>query len=260
MSKSPSDFVRLRKKKDTEAAPQQEEQKTVKKSYDYKDLYVSVDPKDQAIAEQSASKIWVSMINDAMVHLELGNTADIHFGPQILTLMKRGEGLYNGFLKDADGQIVEQLEDQTAEMVVAQLEVKKLLPSLPGLGATPESNSPHPDEAEDRKIAEEVAEAVVERKLSEKDGVAYLRIKTKDFEFELRKSVQEFIQDFKKLKSTNLTEVRHAIKSWRRNMAKSLHSSNDLEAARELLGNWDKHQESFNQILFATKQLKKHEK
>jgi len=52
----------------------------------------------------------------------------------------------------------------------------------------------------------------------------------------------------------NKDNIKKSISAWRRNSEPKLKFDNDMQAAEELIKNWEQHKESFNQIIFAITQ------
>lgn len=229
--------------------------KNVKKSYDYRDLAVAIDAKDQQAAEETASPHLVNLLQSAYKNIPVGESCDYELGTCSINLTKKAEGLFNGFAKDMHGQVVEKFDDQTIEMVAKNLQLKNLAPNLESTVINPS----HPDEAEDRIVAREEAEKVVAEAIENQSlkRVKSLKIRFGDFELELKKAIHDFVTNFKKSQEVDKHDVAKAVKSWRRNISKSMHFGSDQEAAKELVENWELHKESFNQILFAIQQMQK---
>lgn len=224
-----------------------EESKEIEKSYDYRDQYVIVDALDQQAAELSVP----AMLNDYMQRC-MQNAADdemtdrhqgvykIPFSKGTLTLSQKADNLYNGHFEDAQGQVVEKLSDVTMEIAAKTLMVKGFITKddyEPAVAQTPQPVNPAP--------------VIIE---APSDGPKSVRIKYGDFEFEMRKSVKDFVSNFKKSKQEIPSDVlQKAVRSWRRNF-QFQKFSNDIEAARFILDNWEQEKEGFNQILFAAQQ------
>ena len=192
--------------------------KEFKKSYYYKDTNIVVDSKDHYTAEKTASKVLVKYLKASID----GDLDKIPFEKGMLTLYKKDKGVYSGFFQDTYGQVIENFDDQTVEMIAKNMELKDYY-------TAPEESSS-----------------------SEDSTGAHIKIKYGDLELEIRKSVHEFVNDFKKNKDVSTSEIKKSIKAWRRN-AKKRYKSN-IDAARDLVANWEANKEEFGQILHATNQ------
>lgn len=225
----------------------------VKKSIDFRDSTVSVSSSDQQLAE-SASKELVSYIKS----LIKSDISKIPFDKGTLTLSKREEGLYQGFFEDEHGQVIEKFYEQTVEMVAKTMEIRGLFTAIP--------NHDPVDEAEDRQIAFEesakVAAVVMDQhvKNMHQDAVKgagmTVRIKVGDVEFEVKKSLHDFVADFKSARA-EITKgnVKKSLQAWRRNTKTGAYTT-DLEAAEALLQGWNELKEEYYQTLFAISRMK----
>lgn len=241
--------------------------KNFKKSYDWKEVQVTVPSGDHAAAEQSIPEELINRLRNEAV----GEVSKINFEKGILTLSKTAEGLYSGFFQDIDGQIVDKYEPTTLEIIGKNLVVKNLFAGLQANTVaqsvdSPKEAEPHKDAVQDLQlIASAVSSALAEHNNVYHQGQApfepinsgkgSLKIKYGGLELELKKSIQDFVKSFKSEKSNSKSDIKKALGMWRRNSAKQFNS--DLEAAKALIQHWDTHGESFNQILFAIEQLKK---
>lgn len=253
-----------------------------KKSYDWKDVQVTVDANDHKVAEQTTPQELIQYLKSQAAQSDISK---INFAKGTLTLSKTAAGLYSGFFQGQDGQIIDKYEPTTLEIVAKNLMVKNLYDGLPQTVdvstpvATiapasepavavdaPKEMEKHDDVKEDEAlIAERVSQALamhneVYHRGQEpfepiSNGKGSLKMRYGNFELEIKKSVQEFVKSVKSQKTEQKDEMKKAISSWRRNSAKQFGS--DLEAAQALAKNWDTHCESFNQTLFAIQQLKK---
>jgi hypothetical protein len=218
----------------------------VEKSYDYRDQYVIIDALDQQAAEASVPENFLQATKEVMANqtAEDGQDASqgiykVHFMKGCMTLARKAENLYNGHFEDNDGQVVEKLSDVTLEIALKTLMVKGFIDKV--------EYDPQPVEVANQ------AQPVNPQPEREPMTV---RVKYGDFEFEMRKSVKNFVSDFKKAKSAIPgDELRKAIKAYRRN-SKYQNFTNDIEAARFVLDNWEQEKENFNQILFVVQQNK----
>lgn len=232
--------------------------KNFKKSIDFKETMSAVDTMDQHNAEKTVSPELINYIKSAVS----SDISKIPFSKGVLTLSEKEKGLFNGFFQDNNGQIIEKFDNQTIEIVAKNMEIKQLYDrpaALPIHATTPG------DEVEDRQIArEEVSEALdTHNKLYHqgqqpgepinvgKKGMS-LKLKFGDFEIELRKSVKDFVNDFRKSKTlVDPNIVQKAIASWRKKNQGVMNLQNNHIAAKELLANWDYYREEFNQLVDA---------
>jgi len=218
-----------------------------KKSYDYRDLKVTVDSKDQQAAEETANISLVSYIKAGLEN-EL-NKIPLQDGE--LTLFKKGPGLYSGFYSDQYGQVVEKFDDQTVEMVAKNLELKELYLV----------QEPQPAQASSPVATLDQADSIAEAHVDHHNATmhhnddakkTHIKVRFGNFEMEIKKSIHGFINDFKKNNTTSNNDLKKAVKAWRRNSYTK--TTSDLDAARMLLQEWDSHKEEFHQILYALKQ------
>lgn len=235
----------------------------MKKSIDFKDTSVSVDSKDQMMAEVTTSPQLLDYLNKNIVNSAETNANGgqwkVPFPTGILTLTQREAGIYNGFFQDKNGQVVEKFDAQTVALVAKTLQIKSLVPFPEGPIATPmeQSQAAEPvkpssdqmiDAAHDRiDMVHNRIDEMQRQVISQFKG---LKIKYGDFEVEIRKSVQDFICDFKagKTPAPDKEVVRKAISSWRKRYSQL---TSDQAAAKELSENWTTHQDSFCQFVDA---------
>lgn len=210
--------------------------KTFKKSYDYPDSLTIVDAKDQQAAEEGVPAKFLEFISSQMQKGDSIHKISMQRGT--LTLANKDANLYSGFFTDLEGQVVEKFEGSTLQIIAKTLMVKNRVTDfdLDGEGEDYEPQAPV-----------EVAPVV-------SSNQPQVTIKFGDVEIQLRKSIKAFVEDFKKGRSEDQEVLRKAIKSWRRSQ-KFLSFESDKAAAEELVTNWDSHKESFNQTLFAIRQM-----
>lgn len=235
--------------------------KQMKKSVDFKDTLVSVDAQDQMLAEKTTSPTLIKYIQynmDANNTNKVNTPAKIPFPTGILTLSARETGIYNGFFQDNDGQVVEKFDAQTAAIIAKTLQLKSLVPepveAQPCAPSVPASEQQVQmlAAAHDRIDMTHNRIDELQRQLIEQQRGKSIRIKYGDFELEIKKSVQDFIGDFKAGRTTpDKDVVRKAITSWRKKNAAYLPVTSDQLAARELMDNWDQHQDGFCQFVDA---------
>lgn len=218
-------------------------------SYQYKNTTAAVPVVAQDAAERTASQALVEYIRSSI-------NSDLEKIPLLsgmLTVFKKDQGLYNGFFQDNDGQVVEEFENATVEILAKILEVKGYyIPPEPTEAPTAVDPMDMPVSAREAiGIARaEVAEHVKDYHENAQTSGKYMRIKYGDFELEIKKSMQSFIVDLKRGFQENI-EVKKALNSWRRNH--NLKYKSDLEAAQDLINNWDTHGEAFQQVVHALK-------
>ena len=211
--------------------------KNFKKSYDYPDTLTIIDAKDQQAAEEGTPSAFLEKISSQM---KKGDTVHkIQMQKGILTLANKDSNLYSGFFTDGDGQIVEKFEGHTLQMVAKTLIVKGRATDfdLYGEGEDYEPQAPA---------------APVQASSS---GQPQVTIKFGDVEIQLRKSIRDFVNDFKTSRSNDQELLRKAIKSWRRSQQSLQRFESDREAAQAIIANWEQNGESFNQTLFAIRQM-----
>lgn len=241
----------------------------MKKSVDFQDTKVSVDSADQLLAEKTASPQLVKYIKASLEN----DISKIPFAKGMLTLSKKEAGLYQGFFQDIQGQVIEKFDDMTPEIVAKNMEMKSLYavgeapPSLPGHDAQ--------EEAEDRAIAQQEAMKIVGPAHDRIDMVhnridqlqnemgskaKTLRVTFGDFQLELRKSVKDFSDKFRKSREEEELDpslIRKAIESWRSKNKSVLDIPTFSAAAKELFNNWEEHKEGFSQIVYGLEQSEK---
>lgn len=201
------------------------------KSYDFPNSQIIIDAKDQQAAEEGTPKAFLEKLSSGIKKGEQVHKIALQKGT--LTLAQKDLNLYSGFFQDEQGQIIEKFDAHTLEMVAKTLMVKNCV------GEYDLTQSEGEDMEEPRPI-------------QATQGMS-LKIKFGDVEVELRKSIKSFIEDYRSKKSDQ-DLLRKAIKSWRRNQKFSEFGS-ESEAAQALLSDWEAHKESFQQTLFAIKQM-----
>ena len=226
--------------------------KDFKKSYDFRDTRVSIDAKDQAAAETTACPKLVKFIKNSLQD----EISKIPLEKGVLTLSKKEEGLYNGFFEDRHGQIVEKFDDVTVEIVAKTLEVKNLFVRPAYEHEEEEAVAAANYESDEAaELTQEVAEITAEEY---KQPTTTIKIKCGDVELEIRKSINNFVNDFRKKRYTK-NDIKKSIKAWSRNYGKVYNFKNEIEAAEELSKNWEENKESFFQVLHNLQQFKKSE-
>jgi hypothetical protein len=213
------DYYTRLKRMETKA---KKESKFLEKStYNFKDTLAVVDAEQEHYAaEEACPKL--------LKYLETSINADlekIHLEKGILTVYKKDKGLYNGFFSDNDGQVIEEFENVTIPILAKNLELKDLYD--------------RPDRAQD-------AESTV--------SGGYIKLKYGDVEIEIKKSMKDFINDFKRTKMINKDKIYKALQAWRRNSKIAKNFKTDLEAARALFKDWEQYEEEFKQTLHAMNQ------
>lgn len=226
-----------------------------KSTYDFRDVKVSIDSNQQRDAEDTASP-------ELLEYLKASIDSDLDKIPMekgVLTVFKKEEGLYSGFFSDKDGQVVEKFDDMTIPILAKNLEIKNLY-SAP----MPVEAGPVEEEMED--IAEEAATEKVLQFLSHHNDVYHrgqepgepinsgkgsLRIRMGDIDIEIKKSMNDFINNYKKARKSSTQDVIKAIQAWRRNSVEGKIHKSDLDAAKALLKEWEKYCEDFYQTMHA---------
>lgn len=235
----------------------------VKKSIDFHQTTSAIDTGDQMLAESTGNPTLIKYIKDALQN----DISKIFFSKGTLVLSQKEPGLYNGFFQDNAGQVVEKFDNQTVEIVAKNMQLKSLYDApVEAVNVAPAiaspTSTPHHDyveEMEDRIIAREEAQKVVGEVLAhmKQPTPKYVRVRFGDMEVELRKSIRDFVNDFKKAQEADKDIVSKAISSWRKKASAYTHLPNDQAAAKELLSNWEQHQEGFCQLVYALQQLGK---
>lgn len=208
--------------------------KNFKKSYEFVDALTIIDAKDQQAAEEGTPPAFLAKLTSQMKKGDSVHKIQLQKG--VLTLANKDAGLYSGFFTDADGQIVEKFDAHTIAMVAKTLMVKGRTTDfdMTGEGEDYEPQAP---------IAPVIASSGAQPQVTIKFG---------DVEIQLRKSVRQFVEDFKS-KSEDDEIIKKAIKSWRRQTGNRYES--DREAAQSIIADWEKNRESFNQTVFAIRQM-----
>lgn len=226
----------------------------VNKSLDFKDTLVSVDSKDQLLAEVTTSPALVSYIKKNLEVLKSGpgSTAKIPFPTGILTMTQREPGIYHGAFQDRYGQIVEKFDSETVEMITKTLQIKSLVAEPGASDVSADGVVPKPPDASDIAYSahnriDDLQKQIVDNARSAKG----IRIKYGDFELEIKKSLRDFVTDYKASRSVDKDLVRKALSSWRKKYSEHMPLPNDHAAAKELTENWSIHQESFFQFVDA---------
>ncbi len=243
----------------------------IKKSIDFQNVKVGVDSTDQLLAEQTASPKLIEYIQRSLAYADgATDVCKVPFVNGVLTLSKKDEGLYNGFFQDSQGQVVEKFDNQTVAIIAKNMIMKNLYYAQTE-AAVPVTEAAHADEAEDRAlISREVGMALehhnaIYHKGQEpgepiKSGKGYIKIRSGDFELEIKKSIRAFITDYKTQRVISEGPVTpeiitKAVKSWRKKSSDYMHLPSDQAAAKEIFNNWDEHQESFLQMVHAQQML-----
>ena len=240
----------------------------VRKSKDFQETKTSVDSTDQLLAETTTSPKLIAYLRSALN----SDLSKIPLAKGTLSLSQKEPGLYNGFFSDMQGQIVEKFDSQTIEIIAKNLQVKQYYEVPPlAQSVTPSAppGLPLPEDGPKGPTTEQLVNAAHDRidmmhnrmdQVIQNQKAKTMKIRFGDFELELRKSVRDFAQDFKKSMNTSSVDsdlVQKAIKSWRKREGDTASITSDLAAAKELLSNWDQHQEAFSQIVYALQQLEK---
>jgi len=228
--------------------------KKLNKAIDFKDTFSSIDSKDQELAEKTACPSLVSFIKNSINTLMVNENKiiSIPIAKGTLSLSQKDKGLYQGFFKDEEGQVVEKFDNFTPELIAKNLELKELY-------MRPESApkmTPSDNEDIENVAKEEAQELIEEHNRKYHSNPSYVRVRCGDVEFEIRKSINNFVKLYREYQTVSKEEVRKSINIWARNyMPKRF--KDEFEAARELSRNWDEYREGFLQTLFAEEELKK---
>jgi hypothetical protein len=225
-------------------------------AHTFKDSLVAVDASLQAASEKTASP-------ELMQYLSSSINADLQkipFAKGTLTVYKKEAGLYGGFFQDNEGQLIQEFENMTIAILAKTLEMKELY-CAPVEVAQTQPVDPSPTMQNVRDIARmEASDAVIGHEVrmhnEENNGKkTHIKVRFGNFELEIKKSMQDFINDFKRsrIELSDKTDLKKAISSWRRNSAAGKHFRSDLDAARVILSDWEQYGEEFNQVLFAMK-------
>jgi len=209
--------------------------KNFKKSYDYPDTLTIIDAKDQQAAEEGTPSAFLEKITSQMRKGD--NIHKIQMQKGVLTLANKDSNLYSGFFTDADGQITDKFDAHTLEMVAKTLIVKGRATDYDLYG-----------EGEDYEPEAPIAP------VQASSGQPQVTIKFGDVEIQLRKSIRDFVDEYKKSRTQEDELIRKAIKSWRKSQTFSRYES-DREAAQAIIANWEANRESFSQTLFAIRQM-----
>lgn len=209
--------------------------KNFKKSYDYPDTLTIIDAKDQQAAEEGTPKSFIEKLTSQMKKGDSVHKIQMQKG--VLTLANKDANLYSGFFTDADGQVTDKFDAHTLEIIAKTLIVKGRAtdfdlygegedyePEAPVMPVAPAGNQPQ------------------------------VTIKFGDVEIQLRKSIRQFVDDFKSGRSQEDELVKKAVRSWRRSQTFQRFES-DREAAQEIISHWEANKESFGQTLFAIRQM-----
>jgi hypothetical protein len=204
----------------------------IAKSYDYPDSQIIIDAKDQQAAEEGTPKQFLKYLSDNIDQQKTVHKIALQKGA--LTIANKDANLYTGFFSDEQGQIVEKFDAHTLEMIAKTLIVKKL--------------------ATETDIFRKDEDLEEDRPIKPSSSPVQVRLKVGDVEIEIRKSIKNFIDDFKKARSMDDELLKKAIKSWRRQQRFNSYES-DKDAAQAILAEWDSQKESFSQTLFAIRQM-----
>lgn len=221
----------------------------IQKSIDFHNTKVSIDSADQLLAEKTVSEDLIKYIKASIE----GDISKISFSKGILTLAKKEEGLYSGFFQDSQGQVVEKFDDMTPEIVAKNMEIKNLAEMSPVPEAPPVIDQAIVA-AHDRIDYMHNRIDTLQDQMNSKGKS--LKISFGDFQLELRKSVRDFTNSFRRSKNDS-TVIKKAIESWRIKNKQVLDIPNFTQAAKELFDNWEEHSEGFSQIVYALEQIEK---
>lgn len=230
------------------------------KSLDFRNAQVRIDSNEQKYAEENADKVLVDYLK---YHIK-EDMQEVPLEKGTLKVYKKDDGLYSAMFSDINGQIVQQFHDNTIEMLAKNLQLKSIgsLPIYESEENIPEQYLSQHDEEEAKEDAQ-IAEMVTEEMLEEhnrmyhkgqepgepiNNGKGHIKIKFGDFELEIKKSIQDFISDFKKSKNSNKNEL---IKKALKIVNKRCFKVPEARVGKELLENWDKYKEEIMQTVDA---------
>ena len=205
----------------------------IKKSYDFRDVAVSIDPADQLLAESTVCSEKIKYIKEQMALSKNGDLCEVKFADGVVKLYEKDNNLYSGYFLDNEGQVEDKYDDVTPEILAKYLDIK--------------------DIGEMVEYVEPVEELVEESSEMESEQPTSIKIKYGDFELEIKKSLTDFVRNNKDLVKVN-SDLKKAIRSY--NKSTVVKSKNDTATARKLLENWDKDKEGFFQMLHGIKIIK----
>lgn len=209
---------------------------------EFKDTTSVVDAVLQDIAERTANPYLLENIKQVADNIRTsGGVSKLELSSGTLTLSGKDHGLYNAMFSDLNGQVVEEFQSTTPAIIAKVLEIKQL--AGPMDLAPPELELVEQGPTDEEQIVEESDETP-----------SYVRIKFGDFEFELKKSIHDFIKNYKNEKQDS--EVRKALNNWKRN-SKIFNRDSDLDTAKFLRDNWEEYLEDFKQTVSVMRMNKK---
>lgn len=219
--------------------------------YGYKNTQATVSTVAQAHAETASPELiqYISASLNAEVE-------KIRLAKGTLTVSRKDEGLYSAFFANNDGQVVDEFENCTVEMLAKNLMVKGYY-DVPVAIAEP-VKAEHPDEKEDEELIREKMNDHIalfhqgQQPGEPIGGKGYVRIKYGNFELEIKKSMSDFIKAHKSEQPTK-SDVKKALSAWRRNSKAAQQFRSDFDAAQALVTDWNQYGEDFSQVLHAIK-------
>lgn len=228
-------------------------QSKMKKSVDFKDTTVSIESQDQMLAEKTTSPALIEYITNNLGVLKSGPGASVKipFPTGTLTMSEREAGIYHGHFQDQSGQIIEKFDSQTVAIIAKTLQIKSLIPVPVEQVSQPIAPAPVDPNPMDTALAAHNRIDDLQRQIIEQQRGKSIRVKYGDFEIEIKKSIRDFVNDFKYEKTPEKDLVRKAISSWRKKHSSYISLPSDQAAAKELITNWNAHQESFFQFVDA---------
>lgn len=218
--------------------------------YGYKNTQATVNVAEQAHAETASPELIQYIATSINAELQ-----KIRLAKGTLTVSKKDEGLYSAFFENNEGQVVEEFENCTVEMLAKNLMVRGYYDAPI---ASNETKAEHPDEKEDRELIRDALDmhnAFYHQGQAPGEpinGKGYVRIKYGNFELEIKKSMSDFIKSFRTEQPTK-ADVKKALTAWRRNSKVASQFRSDVDAAQALISDWNQYGEDFSQILHAMK-------
>jgi hypothetical protein len=154
--------------------------KSFKKStIDHENTTTSLSVEEQKAAEQTTDPRILKYLDDCCEGMKDSDVKRIPLVEKTLVIAKKGDNLYNAFLEDGSGQVIEKMYDKTRQMIGKILDVKDLV-NL--------DNKPVEVKEEPKEVKPKITMP------------SYFKLKIGDFEFEMKKSLGQFVSEFKKAK------------------------------------------------------------
>ena len=145
----------------------------MKKSIDFRTTATTVETELQDLAEKTTKGPKLDWIKQSIKVNAYGNLTKVDFEDGQVKLYEKDRGLYSGFFVAKSGQVIEKYDDVTPEILCKYLNIQDL-----GIMPTIEENTP-----------EVIAES------DYKESGKYIKLKYGDLELEIKKSINDFVQD-----------------------------------------------------------------